>query len=77
MSEAAEYQQAIIDLNETFRAGIRAFAAWFAADFQTSPAQWRHAYSDPRPTDEWFTGYNAGVESVMTAADLFLDEFHQ
>lgn len=75
--EAAEYQAAIADLDDCFRRGIRAFAAWYATEWQLNPAQWKREFADPVPGgEEWFAGYNAGVEGVILAADSFLDEQH-
>lgn len=78
MSEhaAAEYQQALTDLEDNFKSGIRAFAEWFAKEWVTSPEQWRKAFEEPVPSDDWFRGHNTGVEGVLMALDTFFDEYH-
>lgn len=75
--EAAEYQEAIADLEDCFRRGIRAFAAWYAAEWKLTAEQWAREFSEPPPGgDEWFAGHNAGVDAINIAVDAFLDENH-
>ena len=72
----AEFQQALTDLEDTLRRGIRAFAEWYVKEWQITPEQWQREYADPLPGGaEWFAGHNAGVEAVLIACDQFLDEY--
>lgn len=68
-----EYQQAITDLNDSFRAGIRAFAKWAAENWRIDDAD---AQEQGHPK-EYQRGWNAGMEGVDAAADSFLEEYHQ
>jgi hypothetical protein len=79
MSErhTAEYQDAVAALEESYKAGVRAFAEWFAKEWTLTPEQWAKAYADPPPGGpDWFKGHNAGVESVLLALDSFFGDFH-
>ena len=73
-NEAAEFQNAVDALERSYRDGLRAFAEWFAKEWQLTPEGWRKAFADPVPSEEWFEGYAAGVESVGPALDTFIDE---
>jgi len=74
--EPDEYHSAIFDLEETYRQGVRAFAKWFSETWTMTREEWIKAFDDPPPSDDYFKGFNAGVESVSGALDQFLDEFH-
>jgi len=74
INEAAEFQTAVDALERSYREGLKAFADWFAKEWQMTPEQWREAFADPAPSKMWFEGYNAGVESARTALDIFIDE---
>ena len=71
-----EYQQAITDMNETFKSGVKAFAKWFAASWKISHDEWVKSYEEPPPSAEYIKGYNAGVESIEAAVDSFLGDHH-
>ena len=71
-----EYQSAISDLNECCRAGVRAFAKYYAKEWQISREQWLKSYAEPCPSDEYLKGFNAGCEAVEAACDSFLGEYH-
>lgn len=72
----AEFQQCIIDVEDTLRRAIRAFAEWYAKEWQITAEQWKRDYADPLPGGpEWFAGYNAGVEAITGAADSFLGDY--
>jgi hypothetical protein len=75
MDEAAEFQDAIQSLDDALRAGVKAFAKWYAREWQTNREQWLREYADPPPEGDWFDGFNAGVEAVEGAAKMFLDEW--
>lgn len=76
MEPSAEYQAAVADAQDAVGRAVRAFAAYFAAEWQMSRDEWLKAYADPLPKGDWFDGYNAGVESALAAADSFLGDFH-
>ena len=76
MTEEAEYQAAVADLEECYKAGLRAFAKWFAREWQQSRESWIKAYSDPVPSDDWFVGWNAAVAGIEGALDVFLGDMH-
>jgi hypothetical protein len=73
---ASEYQQAITDLNETFKTGIKAFAKWYAASWKISRQEWVKALESKPPSDEYIEGFNAGVDAIEVAADSFLGDYH-
>ena len=73
-NEAAEFQNAVDAIERSYREGLRAFADWFAKEWQLTPEGWRKAFADPVPSKEWFEGYAAGVESAGAALDTFIDE---
>lgn len=72
----AEYQQAITDLNETFKVGVRAFAKYFVTEWLIDRKGWENSYSEPWPGDEYMKGFNAGVEAAESACDSFLGDYH-
>lgn len=72
MSET--YASVLPDIEEALRKAVRAFAEWHAREGQETREHWRRAYEDPMPEGDWLTGYNAGVESVLLAVDLWLEE---
>ena len=74
--EAAEYQAAVQELEVSYKAGVRAFAEWFAKEWTITRDQWGNQYESKPPSDEWFKGHNAGVESVILALDSFFGDFH-
>lgn len=72
----ADFQQALTDLEDSYRRGIRAFAEWFAKEWQITPEQWGREFAEPAPGGpEWFAGHNAGVEGALVAVDHFLDDY--
>ena len=73
---AGEYQQAITDLNETFKVGIRAFAKWYVASWKISREEWVKSYDSKPPSDQYIEGFNAGVDAIESAADSFLGDYH-
>lgn len=75
-SEPAEYHEAVADLEAAYKVGVRAFAEWFAREWKMTREEWLKAYQEPPPSDDWFTGQNAGVESVTGALESFFDEYH-
>jgi hypothetical protein len=71
---AAEYQQAITDLNEAFKTGMRAFAKWCAENWKLDE---RDLAESREPLSvEYMKGWNAGMEGVDAALDSFLEEYH-
>lgn len=74
--EVAEFHEAVADLEDAYRRGIRSFAKWFVASWKITPEQWRHDFAGELPGgEEWFAGHNAGVEGALVAVDHFLDEY--
>lgn len=71
-----EYGSAVEGLEVAYKAGLRAFAKWFATEWQLTREEWVKAYAEPPPSDEWFRGHNAGVEAVLMGCDHFLGDFH-
>ena len=77
MTEAAEFQQAVNELEESLKNGLKAFAQWFEREWQhKGREEWEKSYSEPYPGDEYIEGYNAGVRSVRIALDCFLDDLY-
>lgn len=74
--ESSDYEDALWNMQESYKDGIRAFAKWFAKEWQLSPEQWIKDYAEDPPSQEWFAGRNAGVQSVVDAVDCFIGEFH-
>lgn len=73
---AAEYQSAVAGIEEAHKEALRAFADWFAKEWQSSREQWQKEFAEPAPKGDWFDGWNAGVASVTDALDVFLGDFH-
>ncbi len=69
-----EFQSGLEKIEDSYRIGIRAFAEWFAESWKISREEWERDYVEKAPSEEWFSGHNAGVEGVLMAADAFLDE---
>jgi len=66
-----EYQQAITDLAETYRSGMKGFAKWCAENWKiTERDDW--AIKEP---PEYIRGFNAGMDAVDAALDAFMEEF--
>lgn len=74
MSDVDEYNQALTDLEHNLKAGIRAFAQWFAREWQMDAKAWARDFDAPVPSDDWFNGHNTGVESALLAVDTFLND---
>ena len=74
--ESAEYQEAILDIEVAYKAGVRAFAEWFAREWVVTREQWLKDYDSKPPSDEWIKGHNAGVQSVTGALESFFGDFH-
>jgi hypothetical protein len=73
---AAEYLSHLGELEVAYKGGLRAFAAWFTDGWKITREQWLKDYDEDPPSDEYIKGFNAGVESINSALDAFLDEFH-
>ena len=72
----ANFAGCLTDLEACLRAAIRAFATYHAADGKITREQWLAWNENPPPEGDYFDGFNAGVESVLGAVDMFLEEFH-
>lgn len=77
MAEVAEFRAALTTVEEAYRAGLRAFAKWLAANWTMTRKEWRGSFEEPPPSDDWFAGYQAGLEAADAALDVFLDEIHR
>jgi hypothetical protein len=76
-SEAhADFASCLTDLEAALRSAMKAFAKYHAADGKITREQWLKWNDTPLPTGDYFDGFNAGVESVLDAVDMFLEEFH-
>jgi len=73
---AAEYEAVFRVIEEAHKESLRAFAAWFVKEWTMTREQWLNEFADPPPEGDYFDGYNAGVESILSALDSFLDEHH-
>jgi hypothetical protein len=73
---AAEYQNAFSEIEDAHKRSIKAFASWFAKNWKITREEWVEAYAEAAPSDEWFNGHNAGVESIDVALDSFFGDFH-
>lgn len=74
--QSNEYLAAVQDLEGAYKAGVRAFAEWFAREWLMSREDWIKCYEEPPPSEEWFKGHNVGVEAVIDALDTFFGDFH-
>ena len=70
-----EFEAAREAMEIALRNGIKAFAAWMAENWKMTREEWCKAFADRPPEGDYFEGYNAGVESVMTACQHFIDEY--
>lgn len=74
--EEAEFHDALGHLETAMRQAIRSFAKWTAENWKMNRDEWAKSFADPPPPDgDYFEAYNAGVESVTTACEFFLDEY--
>lgn len=77
MTEAAEYQNAMNSLQEAYKDSLRSFANYFEKHWQfEGEKEWKKAYADPYPGDEWVKAHNTGVQAVQIALEVFLDELY-
>lgn len=74
-SASAEFSDVLDTLQDALRSAIKAFAAHYAADGKITREQWIKWNADEVPSQEYLDGFNAGVESVVSGAETFLDEF--
>lgn len=72
----ADFSACLAELECSIRNAIRAFARYHAADGKITREQYLKWNSDPLPEGDYFDAFNAGVESVLGAVDLFLEEYH-
>jgi len=72
----ADFGTCLHDLEAALRSALRAFAKYHAADGKMTREQWLAWNATPLPEGDYFDGFNAGVESVVDAVDMFLEEFH-
>lgn len=72
---SADFSSCLSDLETALRSAIKAFAAHHAADGRVTREQWAKWFEGDPPSQEYIDGFNAGVDSVLMAADSFLDEF--
>lgn len=76
MPGSDEYDSALFEIEEAYRQALRAFAKYFRETWKATPAEWEKAFEGPVPSDDWFSGFNAGVDSIDGALDTFLEEFY-
>lgn len=69
-----EFGTCVTDLEQCLRSAIKAFAQYHAADAQVTREQWAKWFDGETPSQEYIDGFNAGIESILTSADTFLDE---
>jgi hypothetical protein len=73
MSEAPEFQFALNELEESYRAGLRAFVSWAQKSWcHDTKEQWCH--EEPWPGEDFESGFNRAITSLDLALDVFLDE---
>lgn len=72
---SAEFSSCLSDLETVLVSAIKAFAAHHAADGKVTREQWAKWFEGDPPSQEYIDGFNAGVESVILAAETFVDEF--
>lgn len=74
MDENTEFQCTLHDIEQSYRAALLAFAQWFAREWKITREEWVESHEGAPPSDDWFAGQNVGVESVLAALNMFLDE---
>ena len=67
-----QYGQAILDLNEAYRNGLRAFTKWCGEHWKIGPND-TEIRTEHGPA--YVKGFNAGIEAVDAALDCFLEEW--
>ncbi len=72
----AAYQDALRLQEEALADALRAFAKWFAAEWQQTREQWQKESAEPAPSQDWFDGRAAGVSSAKDAVEFFLGDIH-
>jgi hypothetical protein len=72
----AEFENAREAMELALRSGIKAFAEWMAKEWVMTREEWIKSFAEPPPPDgDHFASYNAGVESVLSAYQHFIDEY--
>lgn len=71
-----EYQTAIADIEEAHKIALRAFVKYFVTNWKATKEEWVKAFDVPAPTDEWFLGFGAGVDSAEGCLEHFFGDYH-
>lgn len=74
MTPVAEYETALAKLHEAHTDGVRAFAKWFAEHWQQTREEWIRESAAAPPSQAWFDGRKAGVESAVDAVEFYFGE---
>ena len=74
IGEAPEFEDALGHVEQGLRNGIKQFAVWMASNWKMTREEWIKSFAEPPPQGDYFDGYNAGIESAITACEHFLDE---
>jgi len=78
MSErSAEFNNVVADLEDAYVMGLRAFCAWAVAEWKLDGAdEWAKAYdiSSPYPGDGYRDGWNACLQALDGALDVFMED---
>lgn len=73
-AERMEFGDCLSEMESALQRAILAFAKHYAADGQITREQWKAWFDAPEPEGDYFDGYNAGVEAVVSHAEQFIDE---
>lgn len=68
------YADALGNIEEAYRDGIRAFADWVAANWGMTREEWVKSIAEPPPPEEWFNGHKSALETIPDAVKVFLEE---
>ena len=71
-SGTAEYGQAVFDIEEAYKNGLRAFAKWCSEYWKIGPND-AEIRADKSP--DYIEGYNAAMDAIEGGLDCFLEEY--
>jgi uncharacterized damage-inducible protein DinB len=70
----AAYLHAVQLQQDALASALRAFAKWFATEWQQTREQWEKETAEPAPSPDWFAGRAEGVRSAEDAVEFFIGE---
>lgn len=62
------------DIEALFREQMYKFIEWAETEWKLTPEIWKKSFDEKCPQKLYFDGFNAGIEAMKGALDVYLDE---